>query len=39
VGVRIQEIFVHQILTRVGMGDKLLVEVWDVSGDRKFIHY
>ena len=37
VGVRIREVLVQSNHTIPGRGDKVLVELWDVSGDRRFL--
>lgn len=37
VGVRIREILVNQSVQRRGLGDKILIELWDVSGDPAFV--
>ncbi|KAH7830000.1 IFT22, intraflagellar transport protein 22 [Monocercomonoides exilis] len=36
VGVRIQEVITQTTVSAPGLGNKVYVEVWDVSGDRAF---
>lgn len=35
-GVRIREILTQQNFNIPGIGDKILIELWDVSGDTRF---